>query len=139
MYLIFFISDQGLDPVKMIEPPLRVQVLIAQSQAGLWRRNGYALLNQVQCKNGQHLHGISDFSTCILMFAEVFVFNCEMVTILLSSNVSVQNFFYFKWIKLRLIEFRYCHLFLYFQIYFYHNVKCRQEMYDKDILMLQVC
>lgn len=63
------LNVQGLDPVKMIEPPLRVQVLIAQSQAGLWRRNGYALLNQ---------------------------------------------------------------------IYFYHNVKCRQEMYDKDILMLQI-
>ena len=27
---------------------------------------------------------------------------------------------------------------MFFQIYFYHNVKCRQEMYDKDILMLQV-
>ncbi|XP_061173944.1 E3 ubiquitin-protein ligase UBR2-like isoform X1 [Saccostrea echinata] len=63
------LSVKNLDPVRMIEPPLRVQVMIAQSQAGLWRRNGYALLNQ---------------------------------------------------------------------IYFYHNVKCRQEMYDKDIMMLQI-
>ncbi|XP_048736873.2 E3 ubiquitin-protein ligase UBR2-like isoform X4 [Ostrea edulis] len=63
------LNVENLDPVKMIEPPLRAQVMIAQSQAGLWRRNGYALLNQ---------------------------------------------------------------------IYFYHNVKCRQEMYDKDILMLQI-
>ena len=26
-----------------------------------------------------------------------------------------------------------------FQIYFYHNVKCRTEMYDRDIMTLQVC
>lgn len=25
-----------------------------------------------------------------------------------------------------------------FQIYYYHNVKCRVEMFDKDIIMLQV-
>ena len=25
-----------------------------------------------------------------------------------------------------------------FQIYYYHNVKCRVEMFDKDIVMLQV-
>lgn len=25
-----------------------------------------------------------------------------------------------------------------FQIFFYHNVKCRGEMYDRDIVMLQV-
>lgn len=26
----------------------------------------------------------------------------------------------------------------FFQIYYYHNVKCRREMFDKDIVMLQV-
>lgn len=25
------------------------------------------------------------------------------------------------------------------QLYFYHNVKCRAEMLDRDIVMLQVC
>lgn len=24
------------------------------------------------------------------------------------------------------------------QIYYYHNVKCRVEMFDKDVIMLQV-
>lgn len=27
---------------------------------------------------------------------------------------------------------------VFFQIYYYHNVKCRREMFDKDIVMLQV-
>ncbi|KAL4237392.1 hypothetical protein ACF0H5_002110 [Mactra antiquata] len=57
------------DPVELIELPLRVQVMVAQSNANMWRRNGYALINQ---------------------------------------------------------------------IFFYHNVKCRKEMYDRDIVMLQV-
>ncbi|KAL3874810.1 hypothetical protein ACJMK2_037773 [Sinanodonta woodiana] len=57
------------DPVELMENPLQCQVLVAQSQAGMWRRNGYSLLNQ---------------------------------------------------------------------IFFYQNVKCRTEMFDKDIVMLQV-
>ncbi|KAK3092305.1 hypothetical protein FSP39_001069, partial [Pinctada imbricata] len=64
------LQSQAVDPVELMEPPLRVQVMIAQTQAGMWRRNGYALLNQ---------------------------------------------------------------------IFFYHNVKCRREMFDKDIVMLQIC
>lgn len=55
--------------VQIIEPVLRTQVMIAQVHAGMWRRNGYALLNQ---------------------------------------------------------------------LYFYHNVKCRTEMLDRDIILLQV-
>jgi E3 ubiquitin-protein ligase UBR2 len=61
-------SRQKLGPVALIEPSMRCQVMIAQTQASMWRRNGYSLLNQ---------------------------------------------------------------------IYFYHNVRCRTEMYDKDITMLQ--
>ncbi|XP_053394416.1 E3 ubiquitin-protein ligase UBR2-like isoform X2 [Mercenaria mercenaria] len=57
------------DPAELIELPLRVEVMVAQSNANMWRRNGYALINQ---------------------------------------------------------------------IFFYHNVKCRTEMYDRDILMLQI-
>ncbi|EFA01832.1 E3 ubiquitin-protein ligase UBR2 [Tribolium castaneum] len=57
-------------PVEIMEPVLRCQVMIAQVHAGMWRRNGYALVNQ---------------------------------------------------------------------LYFYHNVKCRTEMLDRDIALLQMC
>ncbi|KAK2704905.1 E3 ubiquitin-protein ligase UBR2-like isoform X2 [Artemia franciscana] len=57
------------NPVQIIEPVLRTQVMVAQVQAGMWRRNGYSLINQ---------------------------------------------------------------------IYFYKNVKCRTEMFDRDITLLQV-
>ena len=33
--------------VELTETPLRALVMIAQTQAGMWRRNGYSLLNQV--------------------------------------------------------------------------------------------
>ncbi|XP_069676845.1 E3 ubiquitin-protein ligase UBR2 isoform X3 [Periplaneta americana] len=56
-------------PEQLIEPVLRTQVMISQVHAGMWRRNGYSLLNQ---------------------------------------------------------------------LYFYHNVKCRSEMLDRDIVLLQV-
>ncbi|CAG2101484.1 unnamed protein product [Medioppia subpectinata] len=64
-----FICGKRPTPVQLIELPLRTQVMIAQFRAGMWRRNGYSLVNQV---------------------------------------------------------------------YFYHNVKLREEMYDRDILMLQI-
>ncbi|KAG8443710.1 hypothetical protein GDO86_009037 [Hymenochirus boettgeri] len=57
-----------LSPPMLIEHPLRSLVLCAQVHAGMWRRNGFSLVNQV---------------------------------------------------------------------YYYHNVKCRKEMFDKDIVMLQ--
>lgn len=56
-------------PEQIMEPVLRTQVMIAQVYANMWRRNGYALLNQ---------------------------------------------------------------------LYFYHNVKCRTEMFDRDIVLLQI-
>ncbi|KAJ8865906.1 hypothetical protein PR048_033429 [Dryococelus australis] len=56
-------------PEQLIEPVLRTHVMIAQVHAGMWRRNGYSLLNQ---------------------------------------------------------------------LYFYHNVKCRSEMLDRDIVLLQI-
>ncbi|XP_078462123.1 E3 ubiquitin-protein ligase UBR2 isoform X2 [Lampetra planeri] len=58
-----------LSPPALIEQPLRCLAMVAQVHAGMWRRNGFSLVNQ---------------------------------------------------------------------IYYYHNVKCRREMFDKDILMLQV-
>ncbi|GAB1601270.1 E3 ubiquitin-protein ligase UBR2-like isoform X2 [Argonauta hians] len=63
------ISQFDMSPVDLIEPPLRTQVMIAQNYAGMWKRNGFSLLNQ---------------------------------------------------------------------IFFYNNVRCRVEMYDKDIVMLQI-
>ncbi|XP_045150705.1 E3 ubiquitin-protein ligase UBR2 [Echinops telfairi] len=57
-----------LSPPMLIEHPLRCFVLCAQVHAGMWRRNGFSLVNQ---------------------------------------------------------------------IYYYHNVKCRREMFDKDVIMLQ--
>ncbi|XP_043277613.1 E3 ubiquitin-protein ligase UBR2 [Venturia canescens] len=56
-------------PEQIIEPVLRAQAMISQVHAGMWRRNGYSLLNQ---------------------------------------------------------------------LYFYHNVRCRTEMLDRDIILLQV-
>lgn len=56
-------------PEQLMELPLRTLVMLAQFRAGMWRRNGYSLLNQV---------------------------------------------------------------------FFYHNVRLRDEMYDRDILMLQI-
>ncbi|XP_047998255.1 LOW QUALITY PROTEIN: E3 ubiquitin-protein ligase UBR1 [Leguminivora glycinivorella] len=56
-------------PEELIEPVLRTMAMIAQVHAGMWRRNGFALLNQ---------------------------------------------------------------------LYFYHNVKCRAEMLDRDVVMLQI-
>ncbi|BFZ11988.1 hypothetical protein BsWGS_15028 [Bradybaena similaris] len=61
--------SEPLDVKELMEPALRILVLLAQSQAGMWRRNGYSLQNQV---------------------------------------------------------------------FFYTNLRCRQEMYDRDIIMLQI-
>lgn len=95
----------------MIEPPLRVQVLIAQSQAGLWRRNGYALLNQVQCTSGQYVHGICAFSTYIPVDVwSVFIYTLKHVMLkfmclsviwlqFFSVHVSAQNFSCFDQIE----------------------------------------
>ncbi|XP_057372526.1 E3 ubiquitin-protein ligase UBR2-like isoform X1 [Daphnia carinata] len=67
-------SEMTLDSkptlLQLMEAPLRLQVLMAQVQAGMWRHNGYSLINQ---------------------------------------------------------------------LYFYQNVRCRTEMYDRDIVLLQLC
>lgn len=34
-------------PEQLLEMPLRTQVMVAQFRAGMWRRNGYSLLNQI--------------------------------------------------------------------------------------------
>lgn len=63
------LQTEKQSPEQIIEPVLRALVLISQVHAGMWRRNGYSLLNQ---------------------------------------------------------------------IYLYHNSKCRMEMLDKDIVILQM-
>lgn len=63
------LQTQKPSPEEIMEPVLRAQVMISQVHAGMWRRNGYAILNQ---------------------------------------------------------------------LYFYQNVKCRSEMLDRDIVLLQV-
>ena len=63
-----FVIPKRPSPMELMELPLRTLVMIAQFRAGMWRRNGYSLANQV---------------------------------------------------------------------YFYHNVRLRDEMYDRDIIMLQ--
>lgn len=60
---------KNLCPEEIIEPVLRAQAMISQVHAGMWRRNGYSLINQ---------------------------------------------------------------------LFFYHNVKCRTEMLDRDIVLLQL-
>nr|XP_012219062.1 PREDICTED: E3 ubiquitin-protein ligase UBR2 [Linepithema humile]XP_012219063.1 PREDICTED: E3 ubiquitin-protein ligase UBR2 [Linepithema humile] len=64
-----FINQTKPTPEQIIEPVLTAQAMISQVHSGMWRRNGYSLLNQ---------------------------------------------------------------------LYFYHNVKCRSEMLDRDIILLQV-
>ena len=34
-------------PIQMMEPSLRTTVFVAQIQAGLWRRNGHSLIDQI--------------------------------------------------------------------------------------------
>lgn len=73
-YNLHFQSPEFNNPMKptpeqIIDPVLTAQAMISQVHAGMWRRNGYSLLNQ---------------------------------------------------------------------LYFYHNVKCRSEMLDRDIVLLQV-
>lgn len=64
-----FMIPNRLTPEQIMEPVLRAQAMISQVHAGMWRRNGYSLLNQ---------------------------------------------------------------------LYFYHNVRCRTEMLDRDINLMQV-
>ena len=64
----FSVSERP-SPVEMMEPSLRATVLVAQVQAGMWRRNGYSLVDQVRV---------------------------------------------------------------------YHDPRCRKEMYDQDVIMLQL-
>lgn len=45
------IESNKISVNSLIEPSLRAQVLVSQSNAGLWRRNGYSLMSQVYFYN----------------------------------------------------------------------------------------
>lgn len=44
-------------PEQLMELPLRTQVMVAQFRAGMWRRNGYSLLNQIYFYHNVRLRG----------------------------------------------------------------------------------
>lgn len=44
---IEFMTEEKPTAQELMEFPLRCQVMVAQSHAGMWRRNGYSLLHQV--------------------------------------------------------------------------------------------
>lgn len=53
-----------LSPHMVIEHPLRCLVLCAQVHAGMWRRNGFSLVNQVS--NGMSEQWYWDLTVCTL-------------------------------------------------------------------------
>ena len=67
-----------ISAINLIEPSLRTQVLISQTQAGMWRRNGYSLLNQVAYFSYKFCKSLSNFvlsnilSTFFLQFCRKF-------------------------------------------------------------------
>lgn len=46
---------EKIAPETLIEYPFRAQVLVGQFRAGMWRRNGYALVNQISFYNNVRL------------------------------------------------------------------------------------
>ena len=90
-----------LDPIDLMEHPLRVIVMVAQSYAGMWRRNGECLI---------------EFLMALWQWDRKRKSNWLNSVLLAVSGYSLLN-----------------------QIYLYHNVRCRGEMFDRDIQTLQIC
>lgn len=61
-----------LSPPLLIELPLRCLVLCAQVHAGMWRRNGFSLINQVSSNLFIYAEGINadwlSFAVCCFRF-----------------------------------------------------------------------
>ncbi len=88
--------------LEMMEPALRMTVLAAQVHAGMWRRNGYSLVDQVSAGRlcSRHIQGRGKAKE----------FRCNL------------------WMEL-----------LYaLQVRIYRDPRCRKEMYDQDITILQL-
>ena len=49
--IIMFIAQSRVRIEEILDPVLNVMVLVAQTQAGMWRRNGYSLISQVMYTN----------------------------------------------------------------------------------------
>lgn len=58
-------NDNFPPPYKLIEMPLRIFVLSAQVTAGMWRRNGYAIPNQVHIRIQIHDIEVRKFSNVL--------------------------------------------------------------------------
>ena len=86
-----------------------------------WCCSGFSLLNLV-CLNlntqPSLVRTAHFFSWCLSLFAQPLCFALLLFSLLPASDARCAC----------------CGL----QIYFYHNVRCREEMYNKDIVMLQV-
>lgn len=62
-----------LSPPMLIEHPLRCLVLCAQVHAGMWRRNGFSLVNQVSVLETSH-GGIQRFCGCFFHHVRYYTF-----------------------------------------------------------------
>ena len=60
--LFIYVQDDRLK-LFLMEYPLRTLAMVAQVQAGMWRRNGYAVMNQVyRFKKSIFLRQLLNFS-----------------------------------------------------------------------------
>lgn len=174
----FCLLQKSYSPAELMEPALRVIVMIAQQQAGMWRRNGYSLINQVtfhcmkfgRSKLRSHFQRRVEFFCGLLngqlSFENGFAIHPHFsspkaLDTLATSKLCVS--FYSNW-RVRSSQMSRCpphpsvmfcvlssfvflasyparHIrqscFL-FQIHFYHDVRFRAEMHDRDILLVQV-
>ena len=113
---------QSVSIVQMMEPSLRCLVLLAQTQANMWKRNGYSLLNQVRYRH-------------VLSCSSTFTRTCALSRRDVRPPRVVLQLYFYQSMRCR-GEMYDGHVFV-LQLYFYQNVRCRGEMYDRDVQMLQ--
>uniref|UniRef100_A0AAY4AXF0 E3 ubiquitin-protein ligase n=1 Tax=Denticeps clupeoides TaxID=299321 RepID=A0AAY4AXF0_9TELE len=103
-------------PYKVSQEPVSIHVPISRLLAGL-----YVHL----CRTGsiKHLHEYVDPVSCTLDFT--YLVEHPLRCVVLAAQVSAE-----MWRRngLSLVS----------QVYYYQDVKCRDEMYDKDVMMLQI-
>ena len=62
-FALFIYAQDDRLKLFLMEYPLRTLAMVAQVQAGMWRRNGYAVMNQVyRFKKSIFLCQLSNFS-----------------------------------------------------------------------------
>lgn len=114
-------------PEELMEPVLRTQVMIAQ--VGL-----YSIL--IICLNNMSLK--NSCGICLVAFLLnvcLMLLLCKMkvVAIFRSTNIN-----FLSCCQVHAGMWRRNGFSLINQIYFYHNVRCRQEMLDRDVMLLQI-